>query len=388
MKQRTNAAVVSILLSSCVAVMACGDDEGSGGSGPAGSGSIQVQVSGEDLAVDGFLFPDGSEVVISDGWQLSFDHVIVTVGRVWLTDNPDVAPSDQSQSGATVAEAVGPWAIDLTSPGDTPGAGGEGTATKLAVIDKENLNDDAALAADRRYGLSYDVVAASAGATKLGFAGDAEAVYAQAIAQGCTMVYAGTATFEGTTCETSDAGYDFAAIPTSVPFFFCFKTPTEFKNCQNQDNQGEPFPDEEFQRGVAIKANEAAVAQLTFHLDHPFYGDVEHEPRLFFDQLAAALVGAAPGTTLTLDMLAGVDPTGFVDGADAPLPWRVCDGTPLPTGAQRAFESGTIPIGAGVDPSMGFRDYVDYVQYVQSSQGHLNGGEGICFTDRKYPSPR
>jgi hypothetical protein len=28
------------------------------------------------------------------------------------------------------------------------------------------------------------------------------------------------------------------------------------------------------------------------------------------------------------------------------------------------------------------------VEYVQSTQGHLNGGEGLCFVDRQYPSPR
>ena len=33
------------------------------------------------------------------------------------------------------------------------------------------------------------------------------------------------------------------------------------------------------------------------------------------------------------------------------------------------------------------RDYRDYVHYVQSAQGHLNGGEGLCFVQRNYPSP-
>jgi hypothetical protein len=381
------ARIPAVAMVAAAVILGCGDDEGSGGAAP-GSGSIQVQVTGEDIATDGFRFPQGSEVTISDGWEITFDHVIVTVGKVWLSETPDIAPSDQSKTGPTVAEAAGPWAIDLAAGGTVPGAGGEGTATPLVVFDKQNVNDGAALEADQRYAFSYEVVAASSSAEKLGFAGGAEAAYADAVSRGCSMLYVGTATFKGTTCEVSDPAYDFAAIPTTVPFSLCFKTPTAFLNCQNQDNQGDPFPDEEFQRGVAVKSNEVATAQLTFHLDHPFYGDVEHEPRLFFDQFAAALVGAPPGTVLALDLLAGVDPTGFVDGAAAPLPWRVCDGSPLPSGAQRAFDSGTIPIGPGLDPTAGFRDYVDYVSYVQSSQGHLNGGEGICFTDRKYPAPR
>lgn len=376
-----------LLFATTATAMGCGDDAGSGGADP-GAGAIQVQVSGEDLAVDGFRFPRGSEVIISDGWEIAFDHVIVTVGKVWLSESPDTSPSDQSMTGKTVAEATGPWAIDLASGGTVPGAGGEGTATPIVVIDKQNLDGGASLAADQRYAFGYEVVAASSAAEKLSFVAGSDEAYAAAVTQGCTMLYVGTATFEGTACEVSDPAYDVAAIPTTVPFSFCFKTPTAFVNCQNQDNQGDPFPDEEFQRGVAVKANEVAIAQLTFHIDHPFYSDVEHEPRLFFDQLAAALVGEPAGTVLTFDLLAGVDPTAFVDGAGASLPWRVCDGTTLPSSAQRAFESGTIPVGPGVSPATGFRDYVDYVSYVQSSQGHLNGGEGICFTDRRYPSPR
>jgi hypothetical protein len=376
-----------VLLAACFLAAACGDDEGAGGGEP-GAGSIQVQITGEDIATEGFRFPQGSEVIISDGWQIAFDHVIVTVGRVSLSESPDTSPSDQSKTGKTVAEATGPWAVDLASGGTVPGAGGEGTATPLVVIDSQNVNGGASLEADQRYAFGYEVVAASAGAQKLSFVTGSEEAYADAVTRGCSMLYVGTATFKGTTCEVSDDTYDFSAIPATVPFSFCFKTPTAFVNCQNQENQGDPFADEEFQRGVAIKANEVAIAQLTFHLDHPFYSDVEHEPRLFFDQLAAALVGQPAGTVLTLDLLAGVDPTALIDGADAPLPWRVCDGSGLPAGAQRAFESGTIPVGPGVDPASGFRDYVDYVSYVQSSQGHMNGGEGICFTDRKYPSPR
>jgi hypothetical protein len=34
------------------------------------------------------------------------------------------------------------------------------------------------------------------------------------------------------------------------------------------------------------------------------------------------------------------------------------------------------------DPATALRDYHDYIQYVQSTQGHLNGGEGLCFVKR------
>lgn len=371
---------------------ACSDDDGAGGAGgaPAESGTIQVQISGEELATDGFGFPTGSEVLISDGWAITFDHVIVTVGRVWLSDNPDTNPSDQSVTGDEVAEAVGPWAIDLAKDGSMPGAGGEGTAHPIALFEDQNLKGGAPFAADQRYAFGFEFVAASADAIKVGFADDeaAMAAYDEAVAGGYSVYYVGTATFVGMDCTVSDETYDFGALPTTVPFKLGFATPVSFRNCQNEENAGEPFPDEEFQRGVAVRSNAAALAQITVHVEHPFYSDVQHEPSVYFDQFAAQLVGEGSDAVLTMDHLQGVDPTGFEDGAGVSLPWRTCDGGALPPGATRAFEVGSIPVGAGQDPSNGLRDYRDYVQYVQSTQGHMNGGEGLCYIDRRYPSPR
>lgn len=365
---------------------------GAGCEAPAasGAGTIQVQISGEDAATEGFLFPTGSEVVFSDGWELRFDHVFVTVGAVWLSDNPDRAPSDQSQAGERVAQLDGPWAVDLAVAGSVPGAGGEGSAVPIGTIDRLNLSGDAPLAADRRWAFSYSFVAASAEAEQLNFSGDeARAAYEASIADGCAVTYVGTARWVGEACASSREGYDWTVVPSEVPFRLCFATPTHYLNCQNEENQGEPFPDEEFQRGVPIKRNEASVAQITVHLEHPFYDDVQHEPRVFFDQLAAALRGRPAGTRLALEDLRGVDPTGFIDGSGEALPWRSCDGSALPDDqAQRAFSTGAIPINGGLSRAHAFHDYVDFVRYVQSTQGHLNGGEGLCYIDRQFPSPR
>jgi hypothetical protein len=381
-----------VVLGAVLLVAGCGDDTATGGAGggePSGSGTIAVQISGEDFGTDGFLFPTGSEATIADGWELSFDHVLVTIGSVSVADNPDKDPSDQSVTGAVVAEAVGPWAIDLAKQGSVPGASGEGTATPLAKIDKQNKNGDVPFAADRRYAFSFETVGAAAAATKVNFDGDAaaEAAYQLAVAGGCSVLYQGTATFKGTACETGDEAYDFTAIPQSISFTLCYDTPTKYLNCQNEENQGDPFADEEFQRGIPIFSNNESLAQITLHLDHPLYSDVEHEPAIYFDQFASAMVGQPAGVELTLDLLDGVDPTGFTDAAGVPLPWRTCDGSPLPAGAQRAFETGSIPVGPGEAAATGFRDYVDYTKYVQSSQGHLNGGEGLCYAARQYPSP-
>jgi hypothetical protein len=206
------------------------------------------------------------------------------------------------------------------------------------------------------------------------------------VREGYVVYYVGEARFVGTECSSS-GDYDFDQIPTVVPFALGFGTPTDYLNCQNEENDGDAFPGEEFQRGVTVLSNRAAVAQLTIHLDHPFYSDVEHEPTLYFDQMAAMLVGEPEGTVLTTEHLEGTDPTAFADGADEALPWRRCDGGALPETEQRAFGTGTIPVSAAGSPSEGFRNYADFVAYVQSSQGHLNGGEGLCFPERQFPSP-
>jgi hypothetical protein len=389
MAKASRAVLLSSALALGAAAVGCGDDTGTGAAA-AESGSVQVRISGEELATDGFDFPEGSEVTFVDGWAISFDHVFVTVGRVWLSENPQTNPSDQSMVGATVAEVSGPWAVDLARGGDAPGAGGEGTAHTLVVIENQTSNDGAPFVADEQYAFSFSFVAAAEGATLVGFEDDeeAKAAYAEAIAGGYAVYYVGTATFVGTTCDVSDESYDFDSIPTTIPFRLGFSTPVDYLNCQNEENAGEPFPDEEFQRGVSIRSDAPSLAQITVHVEHPFYSDVQHEPSIYFDQLAAQLVGAPEGTVLTTEHLQGVDPTGFTDAEDNRLPWRVCDGSTLPPGAARAFEVGSVPVGPGQDPSEGFRDYRDYVQYVQSTQGHMNGGEGLCYIARQYSSPR
>jgi hypothetical protein len=352
-------------------------------------GRVQIAISGEDIATDGIAFPEGSEVTIVDGWQLELSHVLVTVGNVALSDNPDLAPSDQSRTGAVVARADGPWAVDLHVPGTIPGAGGEGLATPLAWLENETERGAGAFVSDERYGFSYDIVPASAEATIVNFEGDeaAEAAYAAMIESGATVLYVGTATFEGGECQSSDESYDFSQIPEKVPFQLAFQTPTRFVNCQNQDNQGDPFPDEEYQRGIAISENGDALAQITLHLEHFLFSATVHDPSLRFDQLAARLVGKPPGSVVTLDDLVGVDPTALTDAAGVPLPARSCDGSSLPSGQQLRFETGSVPVDPGAKPGVALRDYRDFIQYVQSTQGHLNGGEGLCFVERQYPSP-
>ncbi|HEY6081374.1 MAG TPA: hypothetical protein VIW29_21310 [Polyangiaceae bacterium] len=357
---------------------------------PTGTGGVQVAISGEDIATEGIAFPTGSEVTLVDGWSLELSHVLVTVGSVTLSENPDLAPSDQSRTGDVVARAAGPWAVDLHVEGSIPAAGGEGLAVPLTRLENQTERSGKAFEPTARYAFSYDIVPASADAELVNFAADDDALaaYADMIEAGATVLYVGTARFEGEGCSSSDPAYDFQQIPQEVPFRLAFRTPTSFVNCQNQDNQGDAFPDEEYQRGVAIRQNTDSLAQITLHLEHVWFSATVHDPSLRFDQLAARLVGKPEGAVVTLDDLVGVDPTAITDAGGAALPFRSCDGSKLPAGKQLRFDTGSVPVDPSAAPASALRDYRDFIQYVQSTQGHLNSGEGLCFSQRHYPSPR
>ena len=123
---------------------ACAGDDSSNGNQSGEGGSVRVQISGEELATNGFRFPSGSEVTFTDGWELDFTHVLTTVANVTLSENPDRSPSDQSRTGKLVAQIDGPWAVDLHQHGSEPGATGEGTAIPLTTIAEQNRNGNAA----------------------------------------------------------------------------------------------------------------------------------------------------------------------------------------------------------------------------------------------------
>jgi hypothetical protein len=353
------------------------------------TGGLNVTISGEDAATEGFLFPTGSEVTFADGWELTFRHVLVTVGAITLSENPDKSPVDQSQTDGPVARVDGPFAIDLTAPGDAPGAGGEGEALTLTAIPSQNLRDGEPFELDRRYAFGFSFLEATAEARRIGFepGSAADQAYERMIERGHAVLYVGTAEFKGAGCETGNDDYPFDALPRTVPFELGFATPTSYQNCQNQENDGEAFDGEEYQRGVAMLPDRAAVAQITLHLEHPFFSDAQHDSSVRFDPMAARF-GVTDGAVLTVDDLVGVDPAGLTDRDGTALPPRVCDGSPLPLGRVASVGVGSVPVNPAGDPARELRDYRDFVAYVQSTQAHLNGGEGLCSVHRNYPSPR
>ena len=369
--------------------------------------NLTVTISGEGAALTGFAFPPASanDLAFVDGWDVRFDRILVTVDDIVLSDDPDLSPTDQSQTGPVVATAKGPWAVDMTKPGavadikpkarsqslseelgidlEQGGPGKDPHAQPLARFDA--LDGDKGFDPTRRYAFGFDIVAASASAkhTNLDAAGEAD--YAEMTAKGLSVLYVGMATFKGgADCKSSDPGYEgFKKLPTTVKFRLGFKTPTKYKNCQNTDLRGKPFDGEEAQRGVQV--SDPTTAQITLHVDHPFWSTVDHDAaELFFDQMAAA---ASPDGLLVIDDLAKIDFTSFKDKEGNALPWRSCIADKPVKSGVRHFDSGSVAVDPQGAPESALRNYSDYVAYMQSTQGHLNA-DGLCAVERKFPAPR
>jgi len=110
------------------------------------------------------------------------------------------------------------------------------------------------------------------------------------IESSCVVLYTGTATFKGQSCTQKPQNAEFSTIPTSVKFNLCFKSPTKYLNCQNQDNTGKATGAEKFQRGVAFPTNSYVTGEVTFHTDHPFRDSTERDSPSHFDQFAPQTV--------------------------------------------------------------------------------------------------
>ncbi|MEA2750761.1 MAG: hypothetical protein QOI41_4904 [Myxococcales bacterium] len=372
-----------------------GGGAGDLGAGDPGPGGIRFAASGEVLALTGYPFPPAQpdDAAFVDGWDVHFTHLLTTVDKVTLYDNPDTAPGDPSKVGAVVAQLNGPWAVDLAhaDPSYLPGKGAPGElAVPFASI--KATSDGQALKTDgTRYGFGFDLVPASATAKMVDIVGDATADYASMVTDGCAVLYVGVATFKGNKADPACYPDDRKGWPDTVSFRLCFKSPTSYVNCQNPDNDpAKPFDGEEHQRGIALKDNASVIAQVTVHTDHPFWDSVLHDSPAHFDQYAARVAGQTGTPTVTLESTRGVDYTAYTDATGKALQWRYCippaeDVHAKLTGAMK-FDPQSVPHATGSDASTGLRDYYDFATYNQSTQGHLNS-DGLCFVKRNYPSP-
>jgi hypothetical protein len=378
--------------------------------GPAG---ILFAASGEALALTGYPFPpvNPGDPAFVDGWSVSFTRLLVTLDNLSLSDGPNVTPGDQSCTEPTVARLSGPWAVDLAhrDPGYLQGKDGPGEeAVPIAALSRQNVpaGNDAPFdtSGASAYAFGFDIIPATSAAMNVNIDAAGLGDYQQMAADGCAVLYVGTATFNGTSCTNpgAPAGYNtnnsiyasWPAVGQSVPFHLCFKSPTSYLNCQNPDNDPSAgLPGEEHQRGIFFKSNQSVVAQVTVHTDHPFWDSVLHDSPAHFDQFAARVAGqgqAGVFPTVTLEQTLGVDYTAYQDALGNALSWRYCIAPPTDVHAQltgvMAFDPQSVPHASGTDACQGLRDYHDFATYDQSTQGHLNS-DGLCYVARHYPSP-
>jgi hypothetical protein len=369
--------------------------------------SIVFSISGEVLSLGGYDFPPptSEDAAFTDGWQVRFDKLLVTVDQIQLHTMPNLSPTDQSQEGSLVAELDGPWAFDLHKGGPITGKGGVAgdgieEAYPFAVLLGQNkVSGSPKFDPSQTYAFGFSTVPATTSAKRVNVdANDPD--YATMIQNGCTVYYIGTATWKGgsvdadagsvtSSCTTSIPSYDFSQVPTTVSFQLCYKSPTSYENCQNPDQHGDGIGGEDSPRGIIVNDNSSYVAQLTIHTDHPLWESVLEDSPLHFDQMASNAKKQSDGSYLvTLDDVKGKDWQAMTDAAGNALPWRAClDGYTPPSSMQMSFDGQGLPdVGPSGDPSSGLRDYLDFTTYVQSTQGHLNSN-GLCYVKRNYPSP-
>lgn len=403
-----------ILMLSVLALTACGPMNGSDAGTDAGNNgnndggffadftapsstavnnSLLLTITGEGSATEGIGFPPavgGGEGYFLDGWELSFDHVIVTVGSATIAEGPDTNPNDQSVTGPVVAEVTGPWAVDLAKQGPLDSKEQNGKAHPLTRIANQNKKSGTpAFEPTAKYAFGFSLVAAAERAQNVNLDADAQAAYRLMAQNGHSVLLQGTATWKGAqgtpACRSTNAAYDFGRFPRAVKFSFGFKAPVNYKNCVNPELQPADS------RGVQTASNAQTVAQVTFHLDHPFWEALEEDAPLRWDAIAArksVATGMGPASVdvtaadLAFDLLAPRD------AQSAPIPYRTCG--PVEMGERTTGTVSYNPVNVPVNPAggaAGLKDLTDYMTYNLSTFGHFNN-DGLCFPDRQYPSPQ
>lgn len=368
---------ISLVSATLVLLSACSsdDDTGNPSNNAAANGGFQVTVSGEDLAVKGYDFgagalANGDPPAFVDGWEVKFEHVIVTVGNVRLNADPDTDPNNPDTQGAIVATAAGPWAVDVTLGGDVIGKSGSADERTVAITTLPKKADGSNFDPTQRYAFNYDILAASSSATAVNLDAAGQALYEEAKAKGWAMIYQGTATYKG---PAPAAGTVFEKIPSSVHFTLGFANPSSYSNCQNTDLA--QIGEDEFPRGVQAREGATTTAQITIHTDHSFWSKLNVEgTELHFDPIAAqastyGTVGAAQGE-VTMDDLVSLDITSFKTRTGEALPARsvVSDYT---------APAGTLSFDANGTSFARPNSFASYLQYSASAGGHLNA-DGPC----------
>jgi hypothetical protein len=381
-----------------------------------GAGGVYVTISGESNAITGYPFPPGDwvkDTYFFDGWEYVIEEFIVVVDHVVLWSNPNHNPSNQGDlAGMTqVAHLDGPFVVDLHKGGPLVGQGGAPEqAMPIGIMANQNDNGGAAFDPTTTYGFGFSTVQATYGAYNVNLTSDQMADFATMVGSGYSVFYKGRLTWKGdqskypcvSTNGGGDGGYDYSQMPNAgIEIQFGFPTPTNYVNCQNMTLQGPPTAGEDYPRGVQVSPSQSTIAQLTLHMDHPFWESFAENSPVHFDQIAAQYVGQTDGGAVarTEDMK-GVPFYAFTDKTGTPLPWRNCAGSNYqpPGNGQMSFDTLSVPVDPHgtctgnigddytQDNCKAERDYYDYIRFTQSTQGHLNS-QGLCYIDRHWPAP-
>lgn len=347
-----------------------------------GANSLLVTVSGEAAALEGFAFPPASsgEPAFVDGWEVTFEQVLVTLDHVTVNQNPDLNPNDASQTGALVTQVNGPWAVDLAKGGPLDAKEGNGRAQPLVRIAGSSLDPTT------KYAFGFSLVSAQGNVKNVNLDAAAQDAYVTMASKGWAVFMKGTATWRGdAACRSTDATYDFGRYPKVVHFAFGFATPVDFKNCVNPELS--PVDS----RGVQTSTNAQTVAQVTLHLDHPFWEALTEDAPMRWDAIAARRsVASGAGAAmvevttedLAMDLFAPRDAQGFA------IPWRTCG--PVVANERSSGSVSFDPVNVPVSPfggAAGLKNVEEYMAYNLSSFGHLNN-DGLCFPARQFPAPR
>jgi hypothetical protein len=412
--------------------------------GDTGSNTFVFSISGEANAITGYPYPPydlSTATYMVDGWNWTIDKYIVVVDHITLWSNPNLSASDQSMHGLQVAHVDGPFVVDLHKGGPLDGKGGAGEkALAIAALTKQNDSGGAAFDPSATYGFGFSTVQAPSdgSAINVNLTADEQADYQYMVANGASVYYHGTATWNGTqaggqtgfgicstdpqtdydnnaqTCAiatsgtdadggTDDGGgtgtcpsiYDFSQLPQTMTFQFAFATPTNYVNCVNYSASELAGHDV---RGVQSSTSQSEIEQITVHMDHPFWESFEEDTPVHWDQIAAQYIGQTNPVAHLEDFI-GVPFSPFTDKNGAVLPWHWCESAYSPPGnGAMSFSTLSVPIDPNgtctgtigqdftMDDCMSIRDYYDFIRYTQSTQGHLNS-QGLCYIDRQYPAP-
>ena len=234
----------------------------------AGEGTVSITVAGGEAVREGFPHTEGTRLYeFADGWQISFDRFIVSVGGVTFSE----------ADGPTVAETPDAVLVDLVADPD-------------AVVDAWVVEGVPAL----RHDVQIELITANSTSRSINLSPEDTA---QAIASGATIWISGTA-IRG---------------DEVVPFDLTFDRPVRYSRCSNGVDGT---------RGLAVPRNGEAQVSVSLHVIHLFETAlVVQDSDLRFDAMAAmmgddGLLTLGDLTTQSIQTPLGADGQPLTDNGD------------------------------------------------------------------------